>query len=105
MARGCVAPKSYNDGLTGGKGENEYGWVMEGGFGGGGGCYVRKVIGRSKIYHGAGGGFTGGSTKVGKDVIGRDVCWGGGGGSFSADPNATFDHKYVGYGYCKINHT
>ena len=103
LAEGCVAPKSYEEGLTGGKGVLEgYVHVFEGGFGGGGGSYWRKVNGKCKFYYGAGGGFTGGSTKVGKDYYGRDYCLGGGGGSFSADPNAKFDHRYVEYGYCKI---
>ena len=101
LAEGCVAPKSYGDGLTGGKGVNS-GYVLEGGFGGGGGYYGRLVNGEWKHYYGAGGGFTGGSTQVGRDEIGNDVCWGGGGGSFSADPKAEFDHHYVEYGYCKI---
>ena len=34
LAKGCVAPKSYKNGLTGGKGV--FHGVMEGGFGGGG---------------------------------------------------------------------
>ena len=93
LADECVAPNSYKEGLTGGKGNRG-----EGGFGGGGGNYYREVNGEWKEYHGAGGGFTGGSTKVD-----GDWCYGGGGGSFSADPNAKFDHKYVGYGYCKIS--
>ena len=93
LADGCVAPKSYKGGLTGGKGA-----YSEGGFGGGGASYFREVNGERKSYQGAGGGFTGGSTKVD-----GDRCWGGGGGSFSADPKAKFDHHYVGYGYCKIN--
>ena len=92
LAEGCVAPKSYKEGLNGGKGNR-----AEGGFGGGGGCYVRKVNGYEKCYCGAGGGFTGGSTKVV-----RDSCLGGGGGSYSADPNAKFDHEDVEYGNCKI---
>ena len=97
LADGCVAPKSYKEGLTGGKGVDAFGVVMEGGFGGGGGFYYRDVNGKSKFYFGAGGGFTGGSTKV----YGID-CFGGGGGSFSADPKAEFDHKYAEYGYCII---
>ena len=96
LADECVAPNSYKDGLTGGKGD-WYGDVSEGGFGGGGGSYYMRVNGDPKCYHGAGGGFTGGSTKV----VGGS-CWGGGGGSFSADPGAKFDHEYVEYGYCKI---
>ena len=99
LVEGCVAPKSYKEGLTGGKGVDVNGDVTEGGFGGGGGHYYRKVNGRWKFYDGAGGGFTGGSTKVGENGI---YCGGGGGGSFTADPNAKFDHKYVEYGYCQI---
>ena len=98
LAEGCVAPKSYKDGLTGGKGVDVGGYVREGGFGGGGGFYYRRVNGEGKYYCGAGGGFTGGSTKV----DGWN-CLGGGGGSFSADPQAIFDHKYVEYGNCKIS--
>ena len=97
LATGCVAPKSYKEGLTGGKGVDSIGDVTEGGFGGGGGCYFRRVNGKDKYYYGAGGGFTGGSTKVH-----WRYCFGGGGGSFSAEPNVKFDHKYVDYGYCKI---
>ena len=42
LARGCFAPKSYKDGLTGGKGVDEDdGQTYEGGFGGGGGGYYR----------------------------------------------------------------
>ena len=98
LAVGCVAPKSYKDGLTGGKGVDSLGDVTEGGFGGGGGFYFREV--NLNNYHGAGGGFTGGSTKV--DENDDEICLGGGGGSFSADPKAKFDHQYVEYGYCKI---
>ena len=98
LADGCVVPKSYKEGLTGGKGVKWDGRVVEGGFGGGGGFYERKVNGEWKEYHGAGGGFTGGSTK-----FDGWNCLGGGGGSYSADPNAKFDHIYVKYGYCKIN--
>ena len=101
LAKGCVAPKSYKGGLTGGKGLSISGRVVEGGFGGGGGHYYRK----GKDYFGAGGGFTGGSTRIGKGYFGEDVCFGGGGGSFSSDPNAKFDHNYVEYGYCKIKKT
>ena len=43
LAEGCIAPKSYKDGLTGGIGVNVNGNVTEGGFGGGGACYVSKV--------------------------------------------------------------
>ena len=106
LAEGCVAPKSYKEGLTGGKGVDSLGWfVYEGGFGGGGGCYYREVNGKEKDYYGAGGGFTGTSTKVAKSIYGEDICWGGGGGSFSADPNAKFDHEYVAFGNCKIQPT
>ena len=101
LAGGCVAPKSYKGGLTGGKGVDRYENVVEGGFGGGGGRFVRIVYWKEKIYYGAGGGFTGGSTKVGKDYY-DNYCYGAGGGSFSADPKAIFDHHYVEYGYCKI---
>ena len=106
LVDGCVAPKSYKEGLTGGQG-SWWGQVVEGGFGGGGGCYKRKVnpYGNQrkvnpyeKHYYGTGGGFTGGSTKV----YDHAWCMGGGGGSFSADPKAKFDHKYVKYGYCII---
>ena len=94
LKKKCVAPKSYKEGLTGGKGVNWDGRVTEGGFGGGGGFYYRD----GKYYFGAGGGFTGGSTKV----YDHEWCLGGGGGSYSADPNARFGHTYVEYGYCKI---
>ena len=102
LAKGCVAPKSYKEGLTGGKGvweskervEGRY----EGGFGGGGAFYTREIDGKSeKHYYGAGGGFTGGSTRVD-----GNSCHGGGGGSFSADPKAWFGCDYVEFGYCKI---
>ena len=105
LAKGCVAPKSYEDGLRGGKGfdEEEEDAVFEGGFGGGGGFYKRKLFGERiwKYYKGAGGGFTGGSTKV-DDEYPDEYCNGGGGGSFSTDPNAKFDNEYVEFGYCKI---
>ena len=101
LTKGCVAPKTYKEGLTGGKGVHLHGYVMEGGFGGGGGFHVRKVNGRTRWYHGAGGGFTGGSTKVDVEHP-DDFSWGGGGGSYTADLKAIFDHHYVEYGYCKI---
>ena len=44
LAEGSVSPKSYKEGLTGGKGL-AYGRVTEGGFGGGGGSYYRVVNG------------------------------------------------------------
>ena len=93
LAEGCVPPKSYTTGLTGGYGVGWNGKVYEGGFGGGGGFYSREVNSCWKSYYGAGGGFTGGSTKVD-----RDSCYGGCGGSYSADPNAKFDHDYVEFG-------
>ena len=101
LAEGCVPPKSYKTGLTGGYGVDWNGEVFEGGFGGGGGFYGREVNGERKYYWGAGGGFTGGSTVVKGHY--SDFCYGGGGVSFSADPNAKFDHGYVEYGSCKIN--
>ena len=108
LANGCVPPKTFSEGLTGGKGVDWDGDVTEGGFGGGGGAYARKVNGEEKVYFGAGGGFTGGTTKVhnGKieDEDGDEIeaVFGGGGGSYSADPNAEFDNQYVEFGYCKI---
>ena len=114
LAEGCVPPKTYKDGLTGGMGLiADQGYVRVGGFGGGGALYWRKVNGKEKCYCGGAGGYTGGNSKIVKKTLGlrfipeRDsqlveFCYGGGGGSFSADPNATFDHQYVQYGYCKI---
>ena len=107
LADGCVAPKSYKDGLTGGKGNLWLGFlsgyssesVTEGGFGGGGGSYSRKVDGKLKCYQGAGGGFTGGSTGFRRK---DPFCLGLRGQSFSADSGAKFDYPYVRYGYCKI---
>ena len=101
LADGCVVPKSYKGGLTGGKGVDRHRDVWEGGFGGGGGFYWRRVNGETKWYFGAGGGFTGGSTKVDEKDYDK-LWWGGGGGSFSADPEAEFEHYYVEFGYCKI---
>ena len=63
LAKGCVPPKSYRNGLTGGYGVSSGGSVEEGGFGGGGGYYIRGVNGERKGYGGAGGGFTGGQHK------------------------------------------
>ena len=101
LARGSALPKNYTDGLTGGKGVDEFtGRVTEGGFGGGGGFYEKEIDGIRKTYYGAGGGFTGGITKFYETD--PDKCWGGGGGSFSADPSAKFDHYYAQYGYCEI---
>ena len=92
-------PQSYSQGLMGGKGYTFY-WdkELEGGFGGGGATFVRKLNGEWKCYYGCGGGYTGGSSRIRDDTH----CDGGGGGSFAADPNATFDHKYENYGKCKI---
>ena len=91
-----VPPQSYAKGLKGGEGKYDGGGMSEGGFGGGGALYYRN----GRCYFGAGGGFTGGSTKI------RDgsstYCDAGGGGCFSIDQNATFDHKWVHYGKCKI---
>ena len=75
-----VAPKSYKDGLIGGKGIDEYGDLAEGGFGGGGASYYRNGL----VYYGAGGGYTGGGIKIYND----EYCDGGGGGSFSIDDGA-----------------
>ena len=105
LTPGCLPPKSYKDGLTGGRGKSErdHSWHFcrvdsQGGFGGGGGCNERMVDGEWITYQGAGGGFKGGSIAFWVD----SQCEGGGGGSFSADPNAKFDHHYVEFGYCKI---
>ena len=102
-----MPPKTFSEGLTGGKGAGWDGVLLEGGFGGGGGFYSRKGNGEFKVYYGAGGGFTGGSTKVynGKLIYSGDefeCVFGGGGGSYSADTNAEFKHHYVEFGYCKI---
>ena len=117
LAKGCEAPKTFKDGLTGGIGVNSSGQRSEGGFGGGGAEYWRSINekykytqGKYKKYWGAGGGFSGGCTKTETIPWGMEngePCWiskvvGGGGGSFSADPNAKFDHHYVEYGYCEI---
>ena len=108
LANGCVPPKTFSEGLTGGKGVDWNGFVYEGGFGGGGGFYARIVDGEWKYYYGAGGGFTGGSTKVHYEKLETvndneiEAVFGGGGGSYSADPNAKFDNQYVEFGYCKI---
>ena len=89
-----VAPKSYKDGLIGGKGIFD-GELTEGGFGGGGACYYKN----GHVYLGAGGGYTGGGTR-----INGDFCDGGGGGSFSIDKGAQFDHVYEEYGKCTITY-
>ena len=96
-------PQSYSQGLMGGKGYANFdnGYELEGGFGGGGASFIRvfdEVYGERIWYRGCGGGYTGGSTRI-WDV---EESEGGGGGSFSADPSATFDHKFEAYGKCKI---
>ena len=91
-----VAPKSYKDGLAGGKGRTRGGDFTEGGFGGGGAWYNRN----RHIYLGAGGGYTGGGTKIYND----EYCDGGGGGSFSIDDGARFDHAHRNYGKCTVTY-
>ena len=93
-------PQSYSQGLMGGKGYYYMhdGYELEGGFGGGGATFNRKLNTRWKYYDGCGGGYTGGSSKIWND----EDCVGGGGGSFAADPNATFDRKFEKHGKCKI---
>ena len=95
-----VPPQSYSQGLMGGKGysNNDDGVELEGGFGGGGASYHRKVDGGWKVHYGCGGGYTGGSSRI-RDGQFRE---GGGGGSFAADSSAIFDHKYEDYGKCTI---
>ena len=108
LAGECVPPKTFSEGLAGGKGVDSDEDLYKGGFGGGGAVYGRKVNGESKWYYGGGGGFTGGSTEVHhrklKDKDGNEFegVYGGGGGSYSTDPNAKFDNQYVDYGSCKI---
>ena len=55
-----VAPKSYGDGLIGGKGRFGAEKLTEGGFGGGGASYYKN----RDHYGGAGGGYTGGGAKI-----------------------------------------
>ena len=94
-----VAPKSYKDGLIGGKGIYN-GDLREGGFGGGGACYFKNDL----EYFGGGGGYTGGGTKIYYDkVFNKQFCDGGGGGSFSIDEEAQFDHIYEEYGKCTVS--
>ena len=90
-----MAPKSYKDGLIGGKGIDEHGDLTEGGFGGGGAGYDRN----GHYYYGAGGGYTGGGT-----LICGYYCDGGGGGSFSVDKEAQFDNVHGEYGKCTITY-
>ena len=94
LRKGSVAPKSYKDGLIGGKGIDFNGHLLEGGFGGGGAWYWKN----GQFNFGAGGGYTGGGTKIEDD----EFCSGGGGGSFSIDEEAKFDHVQEDYGKCKI---
>ena len=92
-------PKSFSEGLIGGKGYDfEDACALEGGFGGGGASFHRRLNGKLICYIGGGGGYTCGSTEIRDD----ENCDGGGGGSYAADPNAKFDHKFEEYGKCKI---
>ena len=92
-------PQSYSQGLMGGKGYSYDGnHELEGGFGGGGAKFDRKLNGKLKFYEGCGGGYTGGSSRIRND----QNCDGGGGGSYAADSNATFGHKFEKFGKCKI---
>ena len=91
-----VAPKSYKDGLIGGKGIDDDGGLLEGGFGGGGAMYCKN----GRRYFGAGGGYTGGGTKILDD----EECVGCGGGSFTIDIWAQFDHVVESYGKCTITY-
>ena len=93
---GSVAPKSYKDGLIGGKGIDLNEELTEGGFGGGGAHYYKN----GHNYCGAGGGYTGGGTKL----SGYDSCNGGGGGSFSIDEEAKFDHVHENYAKCTVTY-
>ena len=96
LRKDSVAPKSYKDGLIGGKGIF-YGDLTEGGFGGGGACYYKN----GHHYFGAGGGYTGGGTKIYEL---NSFCDGGGGGSFSIDKEAHFDYAHEKYGKCTITY-
>ena len=97
---GSDAPESYSQGLMGGAGYDGRNscTVLAGGFGGGGATFVIPLNGQWNFNWGCGGGYTGGSSRI------RDgkFCDGGGGGSYSADPRASFDHKYELYGKCRI---
>ena len=103
VVRDSGPPENYSQGLEGGKG-SFHGAPIEGGFGGGGACYIfaNYIFGKYQEinYFGAGGGFTGGSTRLNSHT-GLD-CFGGGGGSYSSDKNAAFDHVFELYGKCKI---
>ena len=94
LRKDSVAPKSYKDGLIGGKGIFD-GDLTEGGFGGGGAFYYKN----GHVYYGGGGGYTGGGSK-----LYDDFCDGGGGGSFSIDREALFDHIYEEFGKCTITY-
>ena len=100
LRKDSVAPKSYKDGLIGGKAIDYNGKLTEGGFGGGGAYYYKNGY----RYLGAGGGYTGGGTK-----IDGWNCIGGGGGSFSIDKEAQFDHVWGRYlqdgGECTVTVT
>ena len=91
-----VAPRSYKDGLSGGKGKTRGGNLTEAGFGGGGAWYNKN----GHAYFGAGGGYTGGGTKI----YNGEYCDGGGGGSFSIDEEAQFDHAHENYGKCTVTY-
>ena len=96
-----MAPKSYKDGLIGGKGIVVWdpsfpGLLTEGGFGGGSAWYCKN----GNFYDGGGGGYTGGGTKILDD----EECVGCGGGSFTIDVWAQFDHVVESYGKCTITY-
>ena len=91
-----MAPRSYKDGLVGGKGIDYDGELTEGGFGGGGAYYVKNYY----QYFGAGGGYTGAGTQMYSD----EECDCGGGGSFSIDEVAQFDHVLEEYGKCTVTY-
>ena len=92
-------PRTYSEGLLGGKGYDfVYACSQEGGFGGGGAIFRRQLNGDFKCYWGCGGGYTGGSSRIQND----EDCDGGGGGSFAADPDASFDNQFEEFGKCKI---
>ena len=95
-----VAPKSYGDGLIGGKGRFGAEKLTEGGFGGGGASYYKN----RDHYGGAGGGYTGGGAKILLSIEVQLACDGGGGGSFSIDEEAKFDRVQEDYGKCKITY-
>ena len=60
LSKRSLPPQSYSQGLMGGKGYSFYhGVEVEGGFGGGGASFQRKLNGQWATYHGCGGGYTG----------------------------------------------